>query len=162
AQACSSIAERLGVRVVEKKLNVQADPYARGASSGWRDGFEWPLRASIAIDAGGAVGARLAQEPLGEARVVQPTSLGAGRQRRLEPLVHCVADALDAGEVYGRTVWRVDIGTPYAYDVSGAARRPRHEFFASREVTVPLDPNEREALARAFAREFARECGAPD
>ena len=74
-----------------------------------------------------------------------------------------VGDVLKAAGVYGRTVWRVDIGLPLQdFQVVDAPRRLGRPFFASGELSSPPDFEDTAALTDSFVREFAREMGLPD
>jgi hypothetical protein len=124
-------------------------------AASWRGGFQYPVAATVAIDAGGAVGARLSEG----IQAADPLDLSSLRRRFIDPLVRTVALVLVEAEAYGRTTWRLDVTLPRQdFQLVGLTRQV-HAFFASAELSTPDDQNEIQSLSRRWGREYARECG---
>ena len=133
-------------------------PRGRGVGVGWSgqaDVIQLSIRA--AIDAGGVVGARVSRTG------VTATSLEVLRSQYVSPLMLAVGDLLAMGEVYGRTVWRVDINLPrQGFTLTDAPRSTGRPFFASGELSSPPTFEDSAALTDSWVKEFAREMGVAD
>jgi hypothetical protein len=158
--AAGQLASRIGIAIDGGEPN----PRGRGVVARWRGGHHYPVAGTIAIDAGGTVGARLGRDPIGQAdspNRLDRLTLGAIHQRNVLPLIQSVCDVLHRAEATGRSTWRLDITLPPNYRIEGTARSPRR-FYASAQLTLPADDQAQEALARQWSREFARESGLPE
>lgn len=154
-RAALEIARILGATVEPGGLETSAR--GRGVAVGWTGGFQVPIWVRVAIDAGGVVGARIAR-----GRGLGNVTIDAIRSEYVSPLMLALTDVLAAAGVYGRTVWRVDIGLPRQdFVVAGAPRRPGPPFFASGELSSPPTFDDTADLTDRFVREFAREMGLP-
>jgi hypothetical protein len=77
----------------------------------------------------------------------------------IRPLARFVADALAEAEAFGRAIVEVFILLPEEAQVYGAQREVPRVLYASRELTVPADDEEVDALAQAWHRELQRGVG---
>jgi Schlafen, AlbA_2 len=164
AEAAVNAADQLAARVGIVIHANEPDPRGRGVVVRWRGGQHYPVAGTVAIDAGGTVGARLRRDPIGEEGSpdrLDRLSLGAIHQRHILPLVGCVCEVLRRAEATGRTTWRLDINLPPNFRIEGTARTPRR-FFASAQVTLPADDDAQKTLAHQWSREYARESGLPE
>jgi hypothetical protein len=164
AETAANAADQLAARVGIVINANEPDPRGRGVVVRWRGGQHYPVAGTVAIDAGGTVGARLGRDPIGEEgspNRFDRLSLGAIHQRHILPLVGCVCEVLHRAEATGRTTWRLDIILPPNFRIGGTARTPRR-FYASAQVTLPADDDAQKALARQWSREYARESGLPE
>lgn len=155
-RAANEVARILSVDI--DPIGTEASPRGRGAAAGWRGGFQVPVTARIAIDAGGVIGGRLSR-----GRGHGSATLHSIRMDYVSPLMLAVGDVLKAAEIYGRTLWRLDIGLPRQdFVVAGAPRTTGRPFFVSGELSAPPTFEETAALTDAFVREFARDMGVPE
>lgn len=145
------IAERLGVGGT-----FSLDPRGRGCIAR-RVGpvNKGEVRVDFAIDPGGAIAARIRREARDGPRN------RAQFQSDLMALVFAIDDCLMSAEAYGRTVWRVDILMPEKLGLSDARRNPL-SFFASSELTIPVETNELGQMYERWIREYYREAGVAD
>lgn len=158
--AAGQLAARVGIAINAN----EPDPRGRGVVARWRGGHHYPVEGTVAIDAGGTIGARLGRDPIGEEgspNRLDRLSLGAIHQRHVLPLVESVCDVFNRAEATGRSTWRLDVTLPPNYRIEGTARTPRR-FFASAQLTLPADDDAQRSLARQWSREYARESGLPE
>jgi Putative DNA-binding domain len=164
AETAVNVAGQLAVRVGIAANADEPDPRGRGVVARWRGGHHYPVAGTIAIDAGGTVGARIGRDPIGEEggpNRLDRLNLGAIHQRHVLPLVESVCDVLHRAEATGRSTWRLDITLPPNYRIEGTARTPRR-FFASAQLTLPAEDDAQRTIARQWSREYARESGLPE
>jgi hypothetical protein len=151
--AANEIGRILGIQL--SPADTETSSRGRGVSARWSAGFQVPVRARVAIDAAGIVGARLLRGR-GHGRI----SLHTIKSEYVSPLMLGVGDVLRAAEAYGRSVWRIDICLPRQdFAVADAPRQTGRRFFASGELPSPPTHADSADLTDAFVREFAREMG---
>lgn len=114
----------------------------------------------VAADSGGIIAAlqRRSKTPV--------LDLDVERRETMEPLLHCVADALATSEAIGRAAldcWLCLPGDVHVRHVSNMppanAERGAREVHVSGEVTIPADDDAVEAVTSRWAREYGRYFG---
>jgi hypothetical protein len=150
------IARILGASMDERGPAVS--PRARGVGahlSGQANTI--PIAVSTAIDAAGVIGARIGRSG------VEKATLRDIDSQYVSPLVLAVGDVLKRAGVYGRSVWRVDIGLPRQnFELTDAPRPTGRMFYAWGELSSPPEFEDSNSLISVWMREFAREMGVPD
>jgi hypothetical protein len=143
----------LGIQLGQEAVDVSAR--GRGVAVSWAGGSQVAVRGRVAIDAGGVVGARISRG-IGTGIA----TLESFRSEYISPLVLSLGDLLERAEVFGRTVWRLDIGIPpQDFRIGDAPRQRIQPFYASGQAASPAKFPDAARLTDSWWREFAREMG---
>jgi hypothetical protein len=134
------------------------DPFARGVvvRAAQHTGIERPDTVALVADSGGTVGIALSRAVHGDHPMVL---LNALLEDELRPLAHAIATLLQQAEAYGRAavdMWMLmpDTAVIREQEIDG-----RPELHVTRELTVPGDADEADALALSWHRELQRAIG---
>lgn len=134
-------------------------PFARGAvvTAAQQTGIDRPDSVALVADSGGVLGIAVARGVAGDHPVVL---LQAMLEDELKPLARAIAKLLRQAEAYGRVAVDLWMLLP-----SGANIREQQidvvprELYVARELTVPADEDEVDALALSWHRELQRAMG---
>jgi Putative DNA-binding domain len=134
-------------------------PFARGAvvAATQQTGTDRPDSVTLVADSGGVLGVAVARGVYGDHAVVL---LQAILEDELKPIAHAIADLLRQAEAYGRVAVDLWVLLPSTAGVheQQIADVPR-ELYVGRELTVPADEGDVEALALSWHRELQRAMG---
>ncbi|MDQ6805506.1 MAG: hypothetical protein M3065_11200 [Actinomycetota bacterium] len=134
-------------------------PFARGAvvTAAQQTGIDRPDSVALVADSGGVLGIAVARGVAGDHAVVL---LQAMLEDELKPLARAIAKLLRQAEAYGRVAVDLWMLLP-----SGANVREQQidtvprELYVARELTVPADEDDVDALALSWHRELQRAMG---
>ena len=134
-------------------------PFARGAvvTAAQQTGIERPDSVTLVADSGGVLGVAVARGVAGDHPVVL---LQAMLEDELKAIARAVADLLRQAEAYGRVavdLWMLLPSNASVHEQQ-IADVPR-ELCVGRELTVPADEDDVEALALSWHRELQRAMG---
>jgi len=134
-------------------------PFARGAvvTAAQLTGIDRPDSVTLVADSGGVLGVAVARGVYGEHPVVL---LQAMLEDELKPIARAIAELLRQAESYGRVA--VDLWMLLPSNANVHEQQiddvPR-ELYVGRELTVPADEDDVEALALSWHRELQRAMG---
>jgi hypothetical protein len=133
-------------------------PFARGVvvRAGQHTGIERPDTVTLVADSGGTVGIALARGVHGE----HPTVLlNAILEDELKPLARAIAGLLRQAEAYGRVAVDLWMLMPDTAHIREQQIDGEPQLHVTRELTVPVDSAETDALALSWHRELQRAIG---
>jgi Putative DNA-binding domain len=134
-------------------------PFARGAvvTAAQQTGIDRPDSVTLVADSGGVLGVAVARGVAGDRPVVLLQEM---LEDELKPIARAIADLLRQAEAYGRVavdLWMVLPSSAMVREQQ-IENVPR-ELYVARELTVPANEDDVDALALSWHRELQRAMG---